>query len=530
MAIISEAGEVEIFKKLFNFAKGVVSSSKDDYKKNKNDIHDNNMEGLTKSSIMRTSRDLVMSFPVLCTDTIKFSTASMISKAIERNCVTTLQMLFASANLSGNNGIDVIKKWHSNFDNDMTLDEYIDAVDAISRTAFNPSKDSLKSRETFKAELNNLKKAMVKECAENNVFYPESSFSESSISDYVLESKAENIRVIREYDNNFYMDDNMVEDSDGQEYTKQQFDANMQNKRFEFEKEKFYRQQANSNAQTQAAATRTLIDDTRAKAQAKYQYDTFNMQKRRNAFNDKIALAKLDDQLSRSRTELFQKQLLDSDVKKANELVPTMMIVQYLATSPDGKTSVDRQFIAGVKTRLVSCNSFEIIDRIKSIEKNKVNRLNLVRATTKEISFCKDFIAGIEQAKIDAKRNSNLSRNSAIWRSLQDRATKSGLNRLKKNRANDAGAITTLVISEEEVNFLKKSENIDLNVPATCRSIMEAYNLMGLVIVDEQIEIARFFFDGSTGYQEYSFNTLERESNDNSYKKVVNLLSKNNIM
>jgi hypothetical protein len=35
-------------------------------------------------------------------------------------------------------------------------------------------------------------------------------------------------------------------------------------------------------------------------------------------------------------------------------------------------------------------------------------------------------------------------------------------------------------------------------------------------------------FDGEEWYEDLSFNTLERESGDGSYKKVINLLSKMN--
>ena len=57
---------------------------------------------------------------------------------------------------------------------------------------------------------------------------------------------------------------------------------------------------------------------------------------------------------------------------------------------------------------------------------------------------------------------------------------------------------------------------------------MESYNLMGLVIVDESVEVARFLFDGEKYFQDYSFGSLERETGDSSYKKVINLISKIN--
>ena len=56
---------------------------------------------------------------------------------------------------------------------------------------------------------------------------------------------------------------------------------------------------------------------------------------------------------------------------------------------------------------------------------------------------------------------------------------------------------------------------------------MEQYNLLGMSIVDESLEIAKFMWDtGEDLWETVSFNNLERESNDNTYKKVVNLMTK----
>ena len=57
---------------------------------------------------------------------------------------------------------------------------------------------------------------------------------------------------------------------------------------------------------------------------------------------------------------------------------------------------------------------------------------------------------------------------------------------------------------------------------------MEQYNLMCLCIVDEEVEVARFLFDGDKYFQDYSFNALERETGDANYKKIINLMSKMN--
>ena len=139
----------------------------------------------------------------------------------------------------------------------------------------------------------------------------------------------------------------------------------------------------------------------------------------------------------------------------------------------------------------------------------------------------KDFLLGIGKAKIAAKQDA-YEKVSPIWKHLKYRSNKSVLNRLIKNKPNDAGAITTLVLSSEEVDYLKKEMDIDLTNIKSAQKLMDAYNFMGIVIVDENFEVARFLFDGAAYYEDIAFSSLEREDKDSSYKKVVNLISKIN--
>ena len=68
-----------------------------------------------------------------------------------------------------------------------------------------------------------------------------------------------------------------------------------------------------------------------------------------------------------------------------------------------------------------------------------------------------------------------------------------------------------------------------MSKPYVTKSIMEAYNLMNITIADEALEIVRFLYDDGDGiYETMSFDSLEKEAKDSSYKKVVNLMSKIN--
>ena len=229
--------------------------------------------------------------------------------------------------------------------------------------------------------------------------------------------------------------------------------------------------------------------------------------------------------LNKTASEMFSKQLLDSDVKKANELQPTQMVIHFTSCGMEGDP-VNTSAVIGVKAKLYPIDSMDIINRIKLKNQDNNGFNKFLRASTREISFWKDFVFAIDKAKIDAISNSKRGSSSKFWKVLERRALKSKLRRRLRG-TNDATAITTLVISGEEVEYLKKMENIDISKESVMRPIMESYNLMGVVIVDESMENAKFLFDTADDiYETVSFNHLEREASDNNYKKVVNLMTK----
>ena len=222
----------------------------------------------------------------------------------------------------------------------------------------------------------------------------------------------------------------------------------------------------------------------------------------------------------------FSQQLLASDIKKANELVPTTMVVNFNYADNDNRVDKIRDIVIGVKARLIPISSEDIITHVltKLDDRNFITQF--IRATTREISFVKDFLLAIDRAKIEALSNSRRGSANPMWKVLEHRAMKSKLNRLI-GRMNDASAITTLVISQEEVEYVKKNYNQDFESIKVMNTVLDAYNFIGFVIVDKTLEVAKFHFDtGEDMWETLSFTSLEREDKNDSYKKVVNLMSK----
>ena len=80
---------------------------------------------------------------------------------------------------------------------------------------------------------------------------------------------------------------------------------------------------------------------------------------------------------------------------------------------------------------------------------------------------------------------------------------------------------------QEEVDYMRKFNNMDVEHISNVIGLFESLNLMCIVIVDETLEVAKFIYDDNDPmWETISFTHLERESNDNTYKRVVNLMTK----
>lgn len=380
-------------------------------------------------SINQATSALVLTFPVLCSKQLSISTATMISKAIERQATSLLQILFSAIQIDdAKDAIEYVKQYHTNINMDtIDIDSFSNAIDSY----INASASVVIDQSKYDAVMEDLK---------NISFEMPPAINETSINSYKYNAYGK-LSIVNE------------------------------------------------------------------------------------APRDVTGMAKDIIDIKKSNNEIYNKQLLTSDVKKANELTPTLMTIRFISTSGEAPIKVDDAVI-GIKAKLIPIDSDDIIKRI--IIKNQDNNglMNLIKAGTREISFWKDFVFAIDRAKIDAISHSKRGSSNPMWKVLERRSLKSRIRRTLGNK-NDASAISTLVISQEEVEYLKKTESIDMEKAAIARPIMESYNLMGLVIADEAMETAKFMKDtGDASYETLSFSNLEKEASDTTYKKVVNLMTK----
>ena len=484
-------------------------------KKNRKDSKSTYMYG----SISKYTQKLILSFPTICDNTVPLSTAQMISKAHEKNLVSMFEMLFTSMSLSGTNGIEILKALHHNLNDSASIDDIIDAIEkAVGESTIPFSK----------AELRDIVTEMCHDLKYNQKSLPVDSFSERSLNDYIVRESYSGTFVSEAQNKTHTQAD--VDDAykRGRDYEKNSRDARKDIR----EEEKAKREREDYEGTTTSAKekqrqkerqedyerkTAERQDDARLRKDeraedANRRAEERRADKNRKDFEDEVRLA--------------QSRVKDVDYKKANELQPTLMTVVYNVLDDQGRGYDKKAFVAGIKSRLVGSDAMEIIERLSATAKNKLTFKDLIRATTGEISLVRDFIAATKQAKINAKNAAKRGETAKMWNLLSARAKKNKVTGTGL-RSNEAACITTLIINQETVNYLASQYKINLDSPKVAAEIMEAFNLLALVIADEANEVAKFLYDGNNSFEMLAYSSLSKDmKDDRNYNKAINLINK----
>ena len=442
-------------------------------------------------SLARATSGLTLAFPVICSNTLPIETASMIAKAIERKNVSMLQMAFSAYNITNaKDAVEHLSKFHQNLNlSKMDLDKFMDAMEMLGESSYVYPEDV---------------KAVAEDCKRNLNFVLSNSISDTSLLEYAEITRYGEKRVVKEaIAKPQKYGPKGPEDYTDDEINQAAYDDGPYNSLGK-DNARFYLSRKDREDQEARRAER----DKKA-TDAKNDLETTQ---RRQSGSD-------------SMRQQFQAMLMQSDIKKANEMQPTMMLVNFYVNDKDRDLNVAQQFVCGVKSKLYAVSSDEILNKIITKNVDSDILLKLVKVSTREISFVKDFLLGLDEARLDALSKSRKGSGSRIFKALERRAIKGKIRRSLRME-NSAKAISSLVISSEEAEELKKYENIDVYQPRTIIPIMEKLNLLYFVVVDTTAESVDIITDGEMEYETYSFTNLERESSDNTYKKVVNLITK----
>lgn len=557
----------------FSSIVGLISGGVKEIGKIKNTIK----PGTSYKSIAQRSSNYILVFPTVVSRSLSIESASMINKALERKQVQMLQILFAAHQLQVvDNPEEFLRQFHTNIEKtEFGVDDVLSAI--TSDKAVAEAADFILTE----AQLNELARLgqrdidykLADSISEQGVerFYvrndvvqevtrsagrrPRSytdattslvydmadprGFTDKAYAD-VAGGKSVSKDMIEINKNNMSVADNIRKNQ------AHQFDMAYKPEKARREEEMHSAQMKNMEFNQNRTAQRDVKDDEFRNKQLNQQKDLQDReyglkkdqndyQRQRDAQND-LRLDQRDDfEKEKQNQRVFQDKLantqqdirnrmLDAEVKKENELVGSPMMVTVKVLRPGATVHEPLSFVVVVKSKLNPADSKDILDRI--VNKNKDNQFfnQFIRAATSEISWGRDFLFAVDKAKLDALSNSKKSTNR-LFKVLERRATYSRFKR-RAGMANNAMAITTLVISQEEVELIKKEHRIDLESVSVANGILEAYNLICLVIVDETNESAKFLYDsGENRFETLSFNSLEKE-NKSDFKKMVTLMNK----
>ena len=222
--------------------------------------------------------------------------------------------------------------------------------------------------------------------------------------------------------------------------------------------------------------------------------------------------------IHRSRTVV---RISDNDVKKCNELVPTILTVTVQQMKKDNFGG-NINFVIGVKGLMHPVNSDEMVSNLLDGYKSGNKFFKFLRWTSGEISFLKDLVFNVNEIKEDVIKKH--AKGSHWWTTLKRNRTLARIKNIYGEKRILPNA--TIVCSMEEVMEIKDAYNVDLMDTRNVLRLMDRYFLIGFVVVDESQELCYFMFDGEHDYQALSFKGLERENNNkNDFKDIYKMIN-----
>lgn len=438
------------------------------------------------SNIAKEAKGLTAVFPVLVSESVSVEQAQMIAKAAERKYVTMFQMLFAASQITdAKSAQSYLKKFHNNITSsldlsDMTVDDVIDFANKLDEEVQTTALTNARITEATKAVLEDLafNENYTKVLAEN--------LNPVSLNNYKVKTVFGDYKAtqVSEANDDYYT----VEDrSDSTEWEG--------------------RDDNNGNVYKQRTNTTTRRTPITAR--------------------DRAATLKDKNATLKDKADIISKQIVTTDIKKANEATPSLMIINFVTQADGRDNEIVNTAVIGVKCVIHYVPSSEMMNRMVLKNTDRRGLLNFIRATTGEIQFFRDFLFAIDRAKIDAVAKTSKGSNSRIWKMLEIRANRAKMNATARADNAACAAITMLVLSKAEVDIIKQSYRLDLSKASNMLSVMKGYNFIGVAVIDEVNEKVDFLYDdGTKNFETISFMSLEREQGAGEYKKMINTLVK----
>ena len=213
----------------------------------------------------------------------------------------------------------------------------------------------------------------------------------------------------------------------------------------------------------------------------------------------------------------------DADVKKSNEVMPTLMHVVMTKEMPDGAKTIE--FIVGVKATIHPVESADMIEHLVQVFQERGKLFRFLQWTTGEISFFKDLVFGVERIKGDIK-GIRSGEHSKWWVALKNAKAKARMHKYTLRSPILPNA--SLVVSSEEVEYIKANYGFDLLDSDAGKKIVSELNILSLYIVDSAAEVVHIFLDGQDHYDVVTFRGMQRDTGNSQqqFKDILKAVNK----
>ena len=164
--------------------------------------------------------------------------------------------------------------------------------------------------------------------------------------------------------------------------------------------------------------------------------------------------------------------------------------------------------MVGIKANIHRAPSAELVNDLYNCIINKRKFLRFVKFITGEERSLADLLFGIRELKSDALDGKS---GAGEWRSAfkrRRRWAKMSIPYLMKEYTPNG----TVVMTMNEVQYIRDQYGIDVMRPEHVRMIMDADFLLSFIIIDQAEEMVYITYDGhGYGFQTYTYAMLERE-------------------
>jgi len=220
------------------------------------------------------------------------------------------------------------------------------------------------------------------------------------------------------------------------------------------------------------------------------------------------------NEIAAGRQVVMRDLLMNNEVKKANELAPTLLHIRVIARDKSKKSDggayyVD--FVVGVKATMHPINSEEMVNEVTNACRYHDELFRFIRWTTGEINFFSDFLLNLKDSKEAVSQEQGGG--SPWWNRLQRMRVIANFKArvFMKNRILPNASIA---ITQQEVDYIKNTFGFNLMEPRFAEDVMNRYYLLCFIVVDESTEIVHFKYDGQKSFDTLSFSGLQKENSD----------------